>query len=78
MSIMSDPARAVAAVTPGDSTNLGPVRGLYVGTTGNVVVKTEQTSTAVTFANVPAGTVLPVRANYVMAATTASDIVALY
>lgn len=79
MTTMVDPARKVAAVTPSDSTDLGPVRGLYVGTGGNVAIMCEQNAAAVTLVGVPTGTILPVRAVKVMSTnTTASDIVALY
>lgn len=79
MSLMSDPARRCAAVTPSDSTDLGPVRGLYVGVTGNVAIMAKGNDAAVTWVGVPAGSVLPVRAQRVMATgTTATDIVALY
>lgn len=66
-------AKNYGAVTASDSTSLN-FKALYVGTTGNVVIKKKSDSPAVTFANVPVGffSVAGVR---VMAATTASDIV---
>lgn len=78
MSTMTDPAARVAAVTKSDSTVISGCRGLYVGGTGDVAVKCKGMDTAVTFVGVPAGTILPVRAEYVMAATTATSIVALF
>lgn len=72
------PASGAAAVTPSDTTELGPCRALYIGGTGNVVVHMPGRDTAVTFSNVLAGTILPVSARRVMAATTATNIVALY
>jgi hypothetical protein len=51
---------------------------LYVGGAGNVVVWMPGRSDAVTFSSVPAGTFMPVSARRVMAATTATSIVALY
>lgn len=76
--LMQDPANRVAAVTKSDSTVLCGVRALYVGGTGDVVVKCRTGDTAVTFAAVPAGAILPVRAVQVMNATTATGIVALF
>lgn len=63
------------AITKSDSTQL-PERccGLYIGTTGDVVVETESAK-AVTFTAVPAGGILPIAARKVKAATTASNIV---
>jgi hypothetical protein len=50
--------------------------GIYVGTGGDVAVKTNQGATAVTFKNVPTGTIIPLRIVQVMSTnTTASDIV---
>ncbi len=49
---------------------------IYVGTTGNVVVTTEDGQT-VTFTAVPAGQYIWVRTSKVMAATTASNLVGL-
>jgi hypothetical protein len=74
----SGPAASFAAVTPSDSTDFAaPCRGLYVGSGGNVVA-VRLDNTAVTFSNVPTGTVLPVIARRVNStSTTASAIVAL-
>ena len=49
---------------------------IYVGTTGNVVVTTEDGQT-VTFTAVPAGQYFWVRTSKVMAATTATNLVGL-
>lgn len=75
----SDPAEDAGAVTPSDSTNLTrTARALYVGGAGNVVVITAS-GTAVTFTNVQAGSIIPVRARRVNSTnTTATNIVALY
>jgi hypothetical protein len=64
------------AVTPSDTTVLNCV-ALYVGAAGNVVVDTEDNAN-ITFANVPSGTVLWLKAVRVKAATTATNIVALF
>lgn len=68
-----------AAVTPSDSTNLSyDTRAIYVGTGGNVVAVFTD-NTAITFSNVPAGTILPIVVKRVNSTnTTASNIVALY
>jgi hypothetical protein len=77
MSYTSDPAGFAVAVTPSDSTILTPTRGLYIGGTGDVVVQMYGSENTVTFSNVPVG-VLPVRVTKVMAATGATNIVALW
>lgn len=71
---------AAAEVTPSDDTDLGYVKGLYVGTseTGNVLVVTMADGALVSFETPAAGTILPLRVQRVMAATTCADIVALY
>lgn len=66
-----------AAVTKSDSTAV-QARALYVGGTGDVVIRSTAAGTAVTFKSVAAGSILPVYAYHVMAATTATDIVALF
>ena len=79
MSDYTDPGDRLVAVTPSDSTNLTGCRGVYVGTAGNVALRAIHDSSAVTFTAVPAGTILPIRIDRVMATnTTASDIVAIY
>lgn len=77
MSYTSDPAAFAAAVTPSDATILTPTRGLYIGGTGDVVVQMYGSDNSITFANVPVG-ILPVRVVKVLAATGATDIVALW
>ena len=73
----SDPVSDGFAITPHDSTNFSrATRGIYVGTAGNIVVVFS--SGAVTFSNVPAGSILPVRAIRVNSTnTTASNLVGL-
>lgn len=74
-----NPAGYADAVTPSDTVNLAQdARALYVGVGGNITVFLID-NTAVLFANVPAGFILPVRARRVNATgTTASSIVAMY
>jgi hypothetical protein len=75
---LDSPATLAEAVTPHDTNELTNVsRGLWVGGAGDVAVVTSGGSTA-TFAAVPAGTMLPVRAKIVKTTgTTASSIVAV-
>lgn len=71
------PAGYGVAVTPSNSTVLPMTRGLYVGVGGNVAV--EDINSTVTYANVQAGTLLPIQVSKVLSTgTTASSIVALY
>jgi hypothetical protein len=68
-----------AAVTPSDTTVIGPFRALYVGATGNVALRMAGDNSVLTFVGLPAGTVLPVQFDRVMATnTTAGSLVALY
>lgn len=76
MSNVSDPGRFAVAVVPSDVTVLSPTRGLWIGTTGSVVVRMFEEQNIVTFANVPVG-MLPIQVDQVRAATGATDIVAL-
>lgn len=71
-------AQQCIAITPADSDLAGgAVRALYVGGSGNVKI-TDPQGNAVTFANVPAGVVLPVMAKRIWATgTTASNIIGL-
>jgi hypothetical protein len=75
-------ASYATALTPHASdpieANGGRPRALYVGSTGDVAVKFSG-GTTVVFANVPDGTLLPIRPSHLVATTTtASDIVALW
>lgn len=75
----SDPADKVVAVTASDSTDLTGARALFVGGEGNVAVRMiNDPSTTVTLTGVTAGSILPLRVTRVMAATTATNITALY
>jgi len=71
-------SRAVA-ITPSDATNFteGACHAIYVGGAGAVVAVVN--GTAITFAAVPVGTVLQLRATRVNATgTAATNLVALY
>lgn len=84
---MANPIEAIAcrdavAIVPSDTTiygpgNGGPLSAIYVGVTGNVAVHTAGGST-ITFVGAPAGLIIPVRCDQVMATnTTATSIVGL-
>ena len=67
------------SVTPSDSTDLTGCMGLYVGGTGNVAVRcADATGTTVTFSAVPVGSFIPGSFTRVMAATTATLILAAW
>ena len=73
------PADYAVAVTPNDSTDLARTpRAVYVGGAGNLNVDMSD-GTTILFANLTAGTILPVRVKRVRAtSTTATSLVALY
>lgn len=75
---LDSPAQFAAEITPADSDLATTARALYVGGAGDVVVYMVGSTTAITFAGVAAGTILPIRVDQVRAATTATDIVALW
>ena len=70
-------AHSAFVVTPSDATILPVTRGLYVGGTGNHSVVMAEDQNSVIFSAVPAGTILPIQVTQVLAATTATLIVAL-
>lgn len=75
------PATRGFAITPVDATDLASVtRGIYTGTGGTLVCVLEDDTSTVTFTNVPAGIVLPLRIKQVYSTgTTASmGLVGLY
>lgn len=69
-------ATSSVEVVPNDDTELD-FNALYIGTTGTVVIKHSASGSTVTFVNIPSAFVLPVYGVRVMAATTASNIVAM-
>lgn len=75
--MQSGPAMKFTAVTPSDVTELPSVRGLWIGTSGDLVVDDGYGNIDITFKNVPDGTLIPIAVLRVKDATTAADIVAL-
>lgn len=74
----TSPAIVAAPVTPNDGADLSEYyRALYIGVAGDLTCQMMD-DTQVTFANVPAGLVLPARVKRVLATgTTADSIVGL-
>lgn len=75
--IYGAPAVKGVAVTPSDATVLG-CRMIYVGGAGNLAVQHVAGGATVTYTAVAVGVVHPISAYRIMAATTATAIVALY
>lgn len=76
---LTAPAQGGFAIVPDDAADLPDVvRGIYVGTGGDLTVTLARSAGPVTFRNVPAGVVMPVIASRVHATgTTALDLVGL-
>jgi hypothetical protein len=64
------------AITKGDAV-VNNYDAIYVGGAGDVAIRTEGSSTTVTFKAPPVGTLLPVRVARVMSATTATLLIGL-
>lgn len=73
---LSSPSGRAFAITAGASDLTYVTRGIYVGGAGDVTVTMRDDGASVTFSDVPAGTILPIRVKKVTAAT-ASDLVGL-
>jgi hypothetical protein len=74
-------AQKLRLITKSDTAELplGPCRAVWVGGAGDLAVIASGDTAAVTISGVAAGTVVPVRARYIMSTnTTATLIVALY
>ena len=71
---LDSPAIRAFAITPNDSNDLAvSTRAIWTGAGGTIVAILEADSSSVTFTNVPAGQILPIRAKRVLATgTTAS------
>lgn len=76
--IASGPGIGAAAVVKSDTTVINPTRALWIGGVGNVVVTMNDGSGPITFTAVPAGTHLDISVTQVLAATTATLIVAIF
>ncbi len=74
------PARQALVVTPHDTNPLTDIpKALYVGTGGHIAMRGVGGAADQIWKNVPSGTVIPFRAQFVRATgTTAADILALY
>lgn len=70
-------AHGANVVTPSDATFLPTTRALFIGTAGDVAVQMAD-GQLVTFVNIANATMLPIQVNKVMAATSASNILAIY
>lgn len=71
------PAAHGFAIVPSDTADLAEVtRAIYVGGGGNVVAQL-LTGAEVTFAAVPSGSILPIRALRIRPASTATNLVGL-
>lgn len=66
-----------AVIAPSDTTVISPTLGIYVGGAGNVTVTTLD-GTVITFTAPPVGSIIPIRCSKVMAATTATLLIALW
>ena len=81
---ITESAKNGFAITPSDATEFPqPTRGIWVGSTGDLVVdflgyEDEAGATDVPLTAVPAGTLLPIRVVKVKAATTAGSLIGLY
>lgn len=77
---VSAPARRAVAVVPHDANPLTDIpKALFVGTAGNIAMRGVDGSSDQLWKNVPAGAILPFRAQYVRATgTSAADLLALY
>jgi len=77
--VAGGPARSALTLTPHDTNALTPgARGIYVGTAGDITMRTPDDSADVVFKNVAVG-IFPVRPAYVrVTGTTASNLIALY
>jgi hypothetical protein len=73
------PSRNAFAITPSNTAAIDPLpKALYVGSTGNITLRSIDGGADVVFTGLQAGTILPVRAQFVrLTGTTATGILAL-
>ncbi|MEM6475490.1 MAG: hypothetical protein AAF687_04925 [Pseudomonadota bacterium] len=76
---LAAPAKSAFAVTPDDSADLPvAVKALFIGTGGDLVLRAVDSDADVTLANLPDGSILPVRVRAIRATgSTATNIVGL-
>lgn len=76
---LSQPARDAFAITPHVSNEIDPLpKAIFVGTGGNITLRTVDAAADVVFKNVASGQILDVRARHIRATgTTAADIIGL-
>lgn len=70
------PCTSFADITKSDTTLLTGLQWIYVGGTGDLVLKSADGTTTGTFKAVPVGTFIPFGSGYVMAASTTTLLVA--
>lgn len=77
---VSAPATRAMSVVPHDGNALADIpKALFVGTGGNLTARGVGGGADTVWKNVPSGSIVPLRAQYVRATgTTAADILALY
>ena len=71
------PAFDARYITPSDVTEIPGTRSIYIGSGGALTVRMVS-GQQVTFSGVPSGSLLPIQVDKVLAATTASQLLALY
>jgi hypothetical protein len=76
---LSLPARNAFAITPHATNEIDPLpKAIYVGTGGNITLRTVDGSADVLLKNVASGQIIDVRARFIRTSgTTATDIVGL-
>ncbi len=76
---LNSPALNGFSVTPSATVDFDKYsRAVYVGGAGDLVVILAGDTASITFKNVPAGSILPIRVKRVLATSTATFILGLY